>query len=70
MNPPFHEGGSEDRRLGQAFVRQAAGMLRTGGVLWLVANRHLPYEAELSAAFKRFSPVADTGGYKVIEAVK
>lgn len=69
-NPPFHDGGAEDRRLGQAFIRKAAGMLRTGGVLWLVANRHLPYEAELNAAFKRVTMVADEGGYKVFEAVK
>jgi 16S rRNA (guanine1207-N2)-methyltransferase len=69
-NPPFHDGGTEDKRLGQAFVRQAAGMLGKGGVLWLVANRHLPYEAELNAAFKRVAMVADAGGYKVFEAVK
>jgi len=69
-NPPFHDGGSEDKRLGQAFIRKAAGLLKKGGVLWLVANRHLPYEAELDAAFKRVRMVADAGGYKVFEAVK
>jgi 16S rRNA (guanine1207-N2)-methyltransferase len=69
-NPPFHDGGSEDRRLGQAFIRKAAEMLKKGGVLWLVANRHLPYEAELDAAFKRVRMVADQGGYKIFEAVK
>lgn len=69
-NPPFHDGGAEDRRLGRAFIRKAAEMLRKGGVLWLVANRHLPYEAELNAAFARVRPVADQGGYKVFEAVK
>lgn len=70
MNPPFHDGGAEDRRLGQAFIRQAAAMLKKGGVLWLVANRHLPYEGDIAAAFKRSQPLADKGGYKVIEAVK
>lgn len=69
-NPPFHDGGTEDKRLGQAFVRQAAGMLGKGGVLYLVANRHLPYEAELNAAFKRVRMAADAGGYKLFEAVK
>jgi 16S rRNA (guanine1207-N2)-methyltransferase len=69
-NPPFHDGGAEDKRLGQAFIRQAAGMLGKGGVLWLVANRHLPYEAELNAAFKRVRMASDAGGYKVFEAVK
>jgi 16S rRNA (guanine1207-N2)-methyltransferase len=70
MNPPFHDGGAEDRRLGQAFIKKAAEMLKKGGVLWLVANRHLPYEAELKEAFKRVTPVGDGGGYKLFEAVK
>lgn len=69
-NPPFHDGGAEDKRLGQAFIRKAAGLLKKGGVLWLVANRHLPYEAELKDAFKRVEMIADSGGYKVFEAVK
>ena len=69
-NPPFHDGGAEDTRLGQAFIRKAAGLLKKGGVLWIVANRHLPYEAELKDAFKRVDMIADSGGYKVFEAVK
>ncbi|RZJ33452.1 MAG: class I SAM-dependent methyltransferase, partial [Brevundimonas sp.] len=69
-NPPFHDGGAEDKRLGQSFIRQAAGMLKKGGVLWLVANRHLPYEADINEAFKRVRMAADAGGYKVFEAVK
>ncbi len=70
MNPPFHDGGAESKRLGAAFIHKAAEMLTRGGVLWMVANRHLPYEAELNAAFKRVTKVADAGGYKVFEAVK
>lgn len=68
MNPPFHDGGTEDRELGVAFVRTAARMLRRGGVCWLVANRHLPYEAALGSAFEAATVRDDAGGYKVIEA--
>jgi 16S rRNA (guanine1207-N2)-methyltransferase len=70
MNPPFHDGGTEDRDLGVAFVRTAARMLRRGGVCWLVANRHLPYEAALAAAFETATVRDDAGGYKIIEARK
>jgi len=68
MNPPFHDGGSEDRELGVAFIRAAAAMLKPGGVCWLVANRHLPYEAPLAAAFRSAEVRADAGGYKIFEA--
>lgn len=70
MNPPFHDGGAEDRRLGQAFIRKAAELLGKGGVLWLVANRHLPYEHELKEAFKRVTLAGDGGPYKLFECVK
>jgi 16S rRNA (guanine1207-N2)-methyltransferase len=45
-------------------------MLRKGGVCWLVANRHLPYEAPLADAFAQVEVRADAGGYKVFEARK
>jgi len=70
MNPPFHDGGSEDRALGVAFIQQAAQMLHRGGVCWIVANRHLPYEAPLAAAFAEVAVRADAGGYKIFEARK
>jgi 16S rRNA (guanine1207-N2)-methyltransferase len=70
MNPPFHDAGTEDKQLSQTFIRQAASLLRKGGTLWLVANRHLPYEALLTELFRTATPRADQGGFKVIEAVK
>ncbi|NEX94682.1 class I SAM-dependent methyltransferase, partial [Caulobacter sp. 17J65-9] len=70
MNPPFHDGGAEDKALGQAFIRRAAEALKTGGQLWLVANRHLPYEAVLKPLFARVRLDVETGGFKVYEARK
>jgi 16S rRNA (guanine1207-N2)-methyltransferase len=70
MNPPFHEGGAEDQSLGQSFIRRAAEALRPGGLCWLVANRHLPYEAVLKPLFRRVAPKIEGGGYKVYEAQK
>lgn len=68
MNPPFHERGIEDRDLGQAFIRRAHQILRPGGTLWLVANRHLPYEATLGELFARVTPRGDGAGFKIYEA--
>lgn len=68
MNPPFHEAGEESKRLGQAFIRAAATALRKGGALFMVANRHLPYETALKDAFTQVQQIADNAGYKVFEA--
>lgn len=68
MNPPFHDKGVENRPLGQAFIRRAHQALRKGGVLWLVANRHMPYEAVLGELFARVTPRGDAGGFKLYEA--
>ena len=70
-NPPFHEGGRADRpELGRAFIASAAAALRPGGRFFMVANRHLPYEAQLAQAFAQVRTLADEGGFKVIEAVR
>jgi 16S rRNA (guanine1207-N2)-methyltransferase len=68
MNPPFHDGGLEDRELGQAFIRRAHQILRQGGALWLVANRHLPYEAVLNGLFAKVTAHSEDAGFKVYEA--
>jgi 16S rRNA (guanine1207-N2)-methyltransferase len=70
MNAPFHDAGSEDRGLALNFVRRAAEALRTGGVCWLTANRHLPYEAAMKPLFKHVALKIETGGYKIYEAHK
>ena len=51
-------------------VAEAARVLRPGGRLLLVANRHLPYEATLAQAFASQRVLAEGGGFKAIEAVK
>jgi 16S rRNA (guanine1207-N2)-methyltransferase len=70
MNPPFHDGGVEDRELGQGFIRRAHQILRPGGTVWLVANRHLPYEAVLNERFAKVTARGEGAGFKIYEARK
>jgi 16S rRNA (guanine1207-N2)-methyltransferase len=70
MNPPFHVGRDADPALGAAFIRAARRMLAPNGSLWLVANRHLPYDAVLSESFLQHEDVAGDGGFRVIHAIK
>ena len=70
-NPPFHAQSRVDRpELGQRFIQVAGESVRGGGRLWLVANRHLPYEAALGMQFRTVRTVAQEQGFKVIEAIK
>jgi 16S rRNA (guanine1207-N2)-methyltransferase len=70
MNPPFHTGRRTDIGLGRAFVGAAAGLLRPDGTLWMVANRHLPYENELAKRFSTVETVAESSAFKVLRARK
>lgn len=67
-NPPFHQGRADLPELGRAFIRAAAAALVPQGRLWLVANRHLPYETVLAQQFDTVRAVIMQDGFKVIEA--
>jgi len=67
-NPPFHVGRADEPELGRAFIAAAADALDPRGRLWLVANRHLPYESILNERFATVRTVANERGFKVIEA--
>ena len=69
-NPPFHVSRASDPEIGRAFIRAAASMLKPHGQMWLVANRHLPYEAEIA---RHFTHIEESGGdnrFKVLTATR
>lgn len=70
MNPPFHLGKMTDSDIGAAFIRTAAGALKKGGHLYMVANRQLPYEEILAKHFARTEMVEQAQGFKIIFAQK
>jgi 16S rRNA (guanine1207-N2)-methyltransferase len=70
MNPPFHSGRAADPALGAAMIAAAARMLAPHGVLWMVANRHLPYEAALAAAFREVAAAPGSPAYKIVRAAR
>ncbi|HET9048795.1 MAG TPA: class I SAM-dependent methyltransferase [Chiayiivirga sp.] len=65
-NPPFHIGAREQVDLGRAFIRSARSALSASGEFWLVANRHLPYEAKLAEHFRQVDTMIQHEGFKVI----
>lgn len=69
-NPPFHERGDTSTELGRSILRAAFDALKVGGSLWMVANRHLPYEKTLYQTFGLWDVLDERGGYKVIRATR
>lgn len=68
MNPPFHAGRASDPGLGRVFIQAAARLLAPHGKLWMVANRHLPYEATLTECFRNVDVIGGNGAFKVFHA--
>lgn len=69
-NPPFHTGRAAEPALGLAFIAAAAAVLAPAATLWLVANRHLPYEAALSQRFREVEEIGGDNGFKVLRAAR
>jgi 16S rRNA (guanine1207-N2)-methyltransferase len=68
MNPPFHDGRAADHKLGSKFIATAARALRAEGELWMVANRHLPYEQVLEETFNEKRLITQDERFKVLWA--
>ncbi|TJV70438.1 MAG: class I SAM-dependent methyltransferase [Mesorhizobium sp.] len=68
MNPPFHSGRAAEPGIGAGIIRAVSKALKPGGRLLMVANRQLPYEQVLSAAFASHAEIARDGMFKVFSA--
>lgn len=69
-NPPFHTGQDRDIDLGQQIIINACRALKPGGLLYLVANRKLPYESVLQAGLKTSQTLIEAEGFKVIRGIR
>ncbi len=69
-NPPFHTDRAATPDLGQDFIATSARILKRRGQLFLVANRHLPYEGHLAASFGEVAEIGGDRSYKVLRAAR
>lgn len=70
MNPPFHTGRAADPGLGRSFIQAAARLLAPHGKLWMVANRHLPYETTMTECFRNVDTIGGNGAFKIFYATR
>jgi 16S rRNA (guanine1207-N2)-methyltransferase len=67
-NPPFHLARGTERAVARQFFRDVAAVLAEHGRFYVVANRFLPYEADLQALFPVVETVRADNRYKVLLA--
>ncbi|RUO55991.1 methyltransferase [Pseudidiomarina homiensis] len=64
-NPPFHQEHAITEHIARQMFRDAKRVLRKGGEMRLVANRHLPYYHPLKRLFKQVKQVASNAKFVV-----
>ena len=67
-NPPFHQQQALTSSIAWSMFRAAASVLRDGGELWVVGNRHLGYHQVLKNWFTRVKLVASNPKFVVLQA--
>ncbi len=67
-NPPFHQGQQTDRSVVTELITTAPHKLRKNGRLILVANRFLPYKAEMERHIGPTAVLADNKQFWVLDA--
>ncbi len=66
-NPPFHQGIKTDYQAYQCLLADSHKKLHKNGILWLVANQHLPYEQLAKQTFKHVHLQANANGFKLLK---
>lgn len=69
-NPPFHTARDPDPALGVSFLQAAARLLAPHGTLWLVANRHLPYDRTLASLFREVEEIGSDPRFRLTRAAR
>lgn len=69
-NPPFHQQHVVGDHVAWQMFKDARRVLRSGGELWVVGNRHMGYHAKLERLFGHCELVASNSKFVVLRARK
>lgn len=65
-NPPFHLGKGTDYEFARRLFSEAHQHLTRDGQMWIVANRHLPYEDWAAEQFRQVEIMVQDKGFKLL----
>lgn len=69
-NPPFHQQSVVGDHIAWQMFNDAKRVLKSGGRLWVIGNRHLSYHTKLQRLFGHCRTVASDQKFVVLEAKK
>ncbi|OPX56993.1 16S rRNA (guanine1207-N2)-methyltransferase [Oceanospirillum multiglobuliferum] len=69
-NPPFHQNNTVGDFIAQQMFREAKNVLKTGGELWVIGNRHLGYHVSLRKLLGNCEMVASNQKFVILRSIK
>jgi 23S rRNA (guanine1835-N2)-methyltransferase len=67
-NPPFHQQNTVGDQIAVSLFRQSKRVLRKGGELWVIGNRHLDYHSYLDRLFGGHAVIAANSKFVIVKA--
>ena len=67
-NPPFHQQHTVGDQIAISLFLQSRRVLRKGGELWVIGNRHLNYHNQLQRLFGNYQVIATNAKFIIIKA--
>lgn len=68
-NPPFHQQNTIGDQIAVSLFQHSRRVLREGGELWVIGNRHLDYKSYLARLFGAHSIIASNSKFVIVKAV-
>jgi 23S rRNA (guanine1835-N2)-methyltransferase len=67
-NPPFHQHNTVGDQIAINMFKQSRKVLKKGGELWVIGNRHLDYHVDLGRLFGKHTVVAANTKFVILNA--
>jgi 23S rRNA (guanine1835-N2)-methyltransferase len=66
-NPPFHQQNTVGDQIAVSLFKQSKRVLRKGGELWVIGNRHLDYHSYLDRLFGGHAVIAANSKFVIVK---
>jgi len=70
INPPFHQHNAVGDSTAWQMFKESHDVLKKGGEIWVIGNRHLAYHTKLKRLFGNYVNVASNKKFVILKAIK